>query len=92
MRSGVSLVELVTVLPAVTKDAIKRCKDVSTSAVFQDAAKSLYSLVLALVKVSAATGELSVDHPRPHGTNLRSRGPSPLCHPAHQSYSVAATT
>ena len=83
MRSGVSLVELITVLPAVTKDAIKRYKDVLTSAVFQDTAKSLYSLVLALVKVSATTGELSVDHPRPHGTNLRSRGLSPLCYPAY---------
>jgi hypothetical protein len=72
MRSGVSLVELVAALPAVAKDAVKRCEDVSTSVVFQDAATSLYSLVLALMTVPAAIYELSVDHLRPHSTNLRS--------------------
>ena len=67
------------------KDAVKRCKDVSMSAIFQDVVISLYSLVLALMTVSASavTSELSVDYPRPHDMNLRSQGLSPLCHPAY---------
>jgi hypothetical protein len=67
------------------KDAVKRCKDVLISAIFQDIVISLYLLVLALVTVSAsaATSELSVDHPRPHGTNLRSQGLSSPCYPAY---------
>jgi hypothetical protein len=62
---------------------IGRSEDVSISAVSQDAATSLLSLILALMTVSAATSELLVDHPQPHGTNFRSQGLSPPYYPAH---------